>query len=250
MGDYWYDFITQIPDGWIQDPIGEDFAGEVTKNGGIATDIPGPTGGQYPIVPSSIEAVQAAFERAGRSPRRMCNTLPDWNSAGQIAAGVGTMGDWKFKYHWAESVKVASGVTKDGVRLLGKDVRLIDMDGDGQADNGAVNVWWNRGPQASANNGWLWETGGQAASGVPHSNLETLRFADINGDGRADYVIIGQGGALQAWLNIGKQGGTEIQWNGRGGIATGVIEDISKLLLADVRTYFTITFILYYEDKD
>lgn len=63
-------------------------------------------------------------------------------------------------------------------------------------DNGAVKVWWNYGPDENWDNGWKFVEGGQIASGVPHANWATLRFPDINGDGRADYVVVGEGGAL------------------------------------------------------
>lgn len=101
-------------------------------------------------------------------------------------------------------------------------------------DNGAIHVWWNRGPQADANNGWKWERGGKIADGARHANLATLRFPDINGDGRADYVFIGEGGALQNWMNTGRHGGTDVKWINRGGIATGEVSDLRDLVFGDV----------------
>jgi hypothetical protein len=72
-------------------------------------------------------------------------------------------------------------------------------------DSGAVTVYWNRGYDVGWANGWKFEPGGEIASGVPHVNLATLRFPDINGDGRADYVYIGEGGSLGHWLNTGTE---------------------------------------------
>jgi hypothetical protein len=37
---------------------------------------------------------------------------------------------------------------------------------------------------------------GEIASGVPHSNPATLRFPGINGNGRPDYVCVGESGLL------------------------------------------------------
>jgi hypothetical protein len=33
MGDYWYDFLTQVPDGWIKTPVGDDPEREEEENG-------------------------------------------------------------------------------------------------------------------------------------------------------------------------------------------------------------------------
>jgi hypothetical protein len=100
--------------------------------------------------------------------------------------------------------------------------------------DGSVTVYWNYGPDASWANGWKFVPGGQIASGVPHANLATLRFPDINGDGRADYVYIGAGGSLGHWLNTGTEGGTDVLFVAEGGIATGVGTDISNIVFADV----------------
>ncbi|KAM0360431.1 hypothetical protein ACHAP4_002508 [Fusarium culmorum] len=101
-------------------------------------------------------------------------------------------------------------------------------------DNGSVRVWWNYGPDDSWDNGWKFVPGGEIASGVPHANLETLRFPDINGDGRADYVYIGEGGSLKHHLNTGSVGGRDVLFHAMGGIATGAVSDISKLVFADM----------------
>ncbi|KAK2029622.1 hypothetical protein LX32DRAFT_616739 [Colletotrichum zoysiae] len=100
-------------------------------------------------------------------------------------------------------------------------------------NNGAVKIWWNYGPDDGWANGWKFVEGGEIASGVPHANWETLRFPDINGDGRADYVYIGEGGALKHHLNTGSVGGQDVLFLAQGGIATGAVDDISRLVFAD-----------------
>jgi hypothetical protein len=99
---------------------------------------------------------------------------------------------------------------------------------------GAVNVFWNYGPNNDWANGWKFVPNGTIAVGVPHANLATLRFPDINGDGRADYVYIGKGGSLGAWLNTGSPGGQDVLFVAEGGIATGASNEISKIVFADV----------------
>lgn len=101
-------------------------------------------------------------------------------------------------------------------------------------DTGAVDIWWNYGPDDGWANGWKFVSGGQIASGVDHANWGTLRFPDINGDGRADYVYIGQGGSLKHHMNTGSPGGQDVLFFGQGGIATGGTSNISDLIFADV----------------
>lgn len=123
----------------------------------------------------------------------------------------------------------------------GDQVFFADMNGDKKSDylvvngqTGAVTIYWNGGPDASADNGWRFIPGGVIASGVPHANLATLRFPDINGDGRADYVIVGKGGSLGLWLNIGQPGSHDVAFEAQGGIASGATSNFSNLLLEDI----------------
>ncbi|SCB65313.1 unnamed protein product [Fusarium graminearum] len=121
-----------------------------------------------------------------------------------------------------------------------KTIYLADMNGDGMddylvvdPDNGSVRAWWNYDPDESWDNGWKYVPGGEVTSGVPHANLETLRFPDINGDGLADYVYIGEGGSLNHHLNTGSVGGRDVLFHAMGGIAARAASDISKLVFAD-----------------
>ncbi|OAA72425.1 lipolytic protein G-D-S-L family [Cordyceps fumosorosea ARSEF 2679] len=116
-----------------------------------------------------------------------------------------------------------------------------DKNGDAMDDylvvnprNGAVRIFWNRGPDESWANGWKFVDGGVIASGVPHANLATLRFPDINGDGRTDYVYVGKSGSVVHFLNVGSVGGTDVVFHDQKGIATGVgLDDLPKLVFAD-----------------
>ncbi|RSL78301.1 hypothetical protein CEP51_008323 [Fusarium floridanum] len=296
MGDYWFDFISQIPKSWITKPVGPDPspAGPGSdENGGVATDIPGPDYGN-PIVVTSKERIREAYEITMKGDQSMCKSRPTWQSAGKIAMGVGKNGLWKFTENWGKAGKVF-----DGIGRSASGVRFHDMDGDGKADyvwldedtgrlecylnklpdgfvkagnhpkgviaqgtaaservyiadldadglpdylvvdpsDGSVDVWWNKGPSDTAPNGWDWARAGQIAPGAKHANLATLRFPDINGDGRADYVFIGKGGSLGHWMNTGTDTGRGVEWVTRHGIATGEsyqISDFSRLVLADI----------------
>lgn len=64
----------------------------------------------------------------------------------------------------------------DGIHKDPSEIRLADMDGDGDddyvhiGDNGSLRVWYNRGSTAD------------------HLRIHGLRFADVDGDGLDDYV--------------------------------------------------------------
>ncbi|CAM1510068.1 Fc.00g004030.m01.CDS01 [Cosmosporella sp. VM-42] len=132
-------------------------------------------------------------------PGEAATLIPTWYAAGQIALGnVGHNGDWKYHKDWVEAGKVADGLGHEWRRL--EDYMVVNP------DNGAVNVWWNYSPDDDWYNGWNFVEGGQIASGVPHANWETLQFPDINGDGRAGYVYIGEDGALRHHMNTGSEG--------------------------------------------
>ncbi|KAJ3497498.1 hypothetical protein NLG97_g1847 [Lecanicillium saksenae] len=195
-----------------------------------------------------------------------------WVAAGTVASGLGLdnsgvrlhdmNGDGKADYIWVSpqngeihcwinnlpepwtpagtNTGAMKGVIGSGVDQ-GKKVYLADMNGDGMddylvvdPDNGSVRVWWNYGPDANWANGWKFVAGGEIASGVKHANLATLRFPDINGDGRADYVYIGKGGSLKHWLNMGTTGGQDVLFHAQGGIATGAEDDFTKIVFADI----------------
>ena len=86
-------------------------------------------------------------------------------------------------------------------------IRFADINGDGKADylvvndDGSVDAWLNAGGDASGKPGWI--SMGRIAGGIkaPGKNVQ---FADIDGDGRADYLLIDPAnGAVTAWINNG-----------------------------------------------
>ncbi|EGX89576.1 lipolytic protein G-D-S-L family [Cordyceps militaris CM01] len=305
MGDYWYDFLTQVPGGWIQPPVGGDpqrpALDDPGLNGGIERHVPPPDFGQSPVDSRPEGRYKDVRDWAVAGPAK-CGSKPAWRATGKIAHGLGRNGDWKFHKNWTQVDDIAAGFGLDGahVRLhdmngddyvwidpntgeircwlnnlpkpwspagtnnsiigsgagRGETVYLADMNGDGMDDylivnprNGAVRVFWNHGPDSRWANGWKFVDGGVIAAGVPHANLATLRFPDINGDGRADYVYIGQGGSLVHWLNVGSVGGTDVVWHSQRGIATGVgLEDLSRLVFADINGDGRDDYLVYDDD--
>ncbi|MFJ8040316.1 FG-GAP-like repeat-containing protein [Kitasatospora sp. NPDC096147] len=129
---------------------------------------------------------------------------------------------------WKPSYQVASGLTSDRSR-----VRLADWDGDGRADylvingNGSVQVYVSNGGDGHGG----WKDSYQVASGVTNDPTK-VRFADWDGDGRADYLAFEDSGAFQVYLNRGGDG--RGGWGPQGQVATGMTPDRSRVRLADL----------------
>jgi hypothetical protein len=105
----------------------------------------------------------------------------------------------------------------------GAGVKFADIDGDGKADylwvakNGEVTAYLNGG---SSGDGWLWRSQGVIATGAGASRQD-VKFADIDGDGLADYLWINRlDGSVSEWRNDGTA--DNWQWDPQGEIATGV----------------------------
>ncbi|MEU0549878.1 FG-GAP-like repeat-containing protein [Micromonospora sp. NPDC005979] len=129
---------------------------------------------------------------------------PGWNWAGQIAAGAGPR----------------------------EQVRFADLDGDGRDDylllgeQGQVRLWLNRG----TGDGVRWQSQGEVARGS--APRDQVRFADFDGDGRDDYLVVGDQGQVQAWLNTGA--GDAVSWTAKGVVATGVGATREQVRFADI----------------
>ncbi|NGO15440.1 hypothetical protein G5C60_49675 [Streptomyces sp. HC44] len=129
---------------------------------------------------------------------------------------------------WSPLGQVASGLTADARR-----VRFADFDGDGRADyivlgaDGAATVYLNRGGDGHGG----WSVLGQVATGRTTDPTQ-VKFADIDGDGRTDYVLLASTGAVSVWLNRGGDG--RGGWSPLGRIATGLTADASKVRFADL----------------
>ena len=153
MGDYWYDFITQIPKKWISNPEGDSPAGDGSSqsNGGIDKDIPDPDWGVSPVQETSKAQIAILAMQALGGGYDTCKANPHWLGTGKLALGnVGHNGDWKYHKDWQEAGKVAAGLGLDSryVRYVKVCVlvdiftradrsmqchRLHDMNGDGKA---------------------------------------------------------------------------------------------------------------------
>ncbi len=132
---------------------------------------------------------------------------------------------------WYPQGQIASGVGDPGSQII-----FADINGGGKADyldvdsnTGALQAWLNGGPGCG---GWCWYPQGTIATGVGAPGSQ-IRFADINGDGRADYVNLQPNGAMDVWVNGGAGCGVWC-WYPKGTIATGVGDPGSHIRLADI----------------
>ncbi|KAL8986983.1 MAG: hypothetical protein Q9177_003772, partial [Variospora cf. flavescens] len=98
------------------------------------------------------------------------------------------------------------------VNVVGDGTWLADMDGDGLDDriwiteDGRISVWLNGQANAQAPFGWDWfaQNNQQPVVSGINAKREQYRLADIDGDGKADLVVIElKTGAISAWLNNG-----------------------------------------------
>ncbi|MEV6952465.1 FG-GAP-like repeat-containing protein [Streptomyces sp. NPDC051183] len=181
-----------------------------------------------------------------------------WETLGQVATGTTTDrtrvrladfdGDGRFDYivinangsvnvhlnrggdgrgGWQDIGQVAYGTTSDASK-----VRFADWDGDGRTDYlafndaGAVDAYLNRGGDKVA----PWQKAGRVAVGVT-SDRARIRFADADGDGKADYYAVKPDGKVDLYINRGGDPGNG--WQVVGQIATGLTTDHTKVQFVD-----------------
>ncbi|MFF3653085.1 FG-GAP-like repeat-containing protein [Streptomyces sp. NPDC002181] len=151
------------------------------------------------------------------------------DSDGSVRVWLNRGGDPAGAGGWQSIGKVATGTTNRA-----EQVRIADFDGDGRADyltiadNGAVRAHLNRGGDPAGNTGW--RDIGQVATGTT-TDRSRVRLADYDGDGRADYWMIGPGGGVTTYLNRGGDG--HGGWQYLGQTATGLTTDHGRVQLAD-----------------
>ncbi|MFI0234893.1 FG-GAP repeat domain-containing protein [Streptomyces sp. NPDC017086] len=124
----------------------------------------------------------SALVAPGRAVAAACGTeRGGWRPIGQISAGP-----------------------QDGVARWRARIRFADLDGDGRADyillddGGGVRAWLNRG--GDGNGGWAYRGRIGNGNGAAPSQI---RFADVDGDGRDDYLVVNADGEVDAWFNRG-----------------------------------------------
>lgn len=120
------------------------------------------------------------------------------NAKGRAKAWVNN-GDYTF----TDMGEIAPGLDED---LSASKIEFHDVSGDGKADylviygGGAVKAYLNNGNLPSGN-GRIWQDPPITISSGVGAPGSKVTFADLNGDGYADYVVVYDGGAVEGFLN-------------------------------------------------
>jgi hypothetical protein len=123
---------------------------------------------------------------------------------------------------------------------------LLDVLGDGRDDylsvddEGRVIAYINGGV---ANGNQIWLPQDEIASGVGATRGE-VRFADLDGDGRVEYLHVHENGAVDSWRNVGAADSAfpgRVTWVPQGQIASGIGKDGEGVHFADLNgIYFNL----------
>ncbi|KAI0095577.1 SGNH hydrolase-type esterase domain-containing protein [Nemania sp. FL0031] len=152
-----------------------------------------------------------------------------------LAPGQGEpASDGDFKPAWNKKGVVATGACPRA------QLHFMDLNGDGLKDyacvdpsTGATNVHLNI-PDAAGKTSGSWKALGQIATGAQGRDGTGVLFADLNGDGRDDYIYVDPAnGDVNAWINQLEKDGVW-QWQNIGRIAGGVGATNETLQMVDI----------------
>lgn len=125
------------------------------------------------------------------------------------------------------------------------EIQFADLNGDGRAEylwvhsDGSVDVWLNL--RGSAETGStldiIWNSQTRSVGGIGRDGAG-VRFADLNGDGKAEYIYVQEDGCLVVYLNTGsKDNGPNaglINWSLQTQTSPGIASIRSQTVLADI----------------
>ncbi|KAK2772911.1 hypothetical protein FQN52_004812 [Onygenales sp. PD_12] len=178
--------------------------------------------------------------------------LRNWDDLGTIAPGIsGVTGDMiEFADMDGDGLADFLAVAEDGSIKMWKNnglvgsklasIRFADLTGNGRADlisvnpQGVTRAWLNKGYKDKK---VTWEDIGEIAPGIDENlATSTIEFADVNGDKRADFLVIYKGGAVKAYLNNGNfpDAGKDRNWQPSIVISPGVEEPGRKIRFSDL----------------
>ncbi|KAI4182509.1 MAG: hypothetical protein LQ346_006572 [Caloplaca aetnensis] len=158
----------------------------------------------------------------GPGSNDFCTGKLFWNPFGELLNGAGLGPD----------------LDQDGTHA----VTFADLNGDGRDDfiwigpNGEVTAFVNGGLAADGH--WIWYPQPALIAGGVGGKRSEIQFADLNGDGRAEYLWVHEDGSIDVWLN--QQGSDEstttlaINWNQQTRSAKGIGRDGAGVRFADL----------------
>ncbi|CAG8973853.1 hypothetical protein HYALB_00005599 [Hymenoscyphus albidus] len=230
--------------GWIRDPLVDQ--GQIATGFGLGSNIwlsescslnkqSGTCecqSGYVPITPVLLNSTQKCGILMLKSPTTTAVHFADIdgdgradylyiNKTGAVAAFL-NVGEGN-NISWLPQGQIATAVGGDR-----GNIHLADINGDGRADylwvhnNGSVDCWLNMGLKAGK---VTWHKKQTIAVGFGNDGAG-VRFADLNGDGRAEYIYVNSNISVVVWLNEGSPGGVAnsaiVSWLAQGVIAVGV----------------------------
>ncbi|MFG2714199.1 FG-GAP-like repeat-containing protein [Streptomyces goshikiensis] len=175
----------RTPDGAEGDPktCGVDSAADLGKGwkpmGVIAPGMGGPAG--------RIDLVQLN----GDHRADYVKIFPD----GSVRAALNTLGA-DGRIHWVDQ-----GIIAPGVGQPGDSVRFADMNGDGLDDYLVVGPAGSMDAHVHVPNTMTWTKIDTFATGTKAGPRARMRLGDVNGDRKADYLVVGRTGAVHAYVN-------------------------------------------------
>ncbi|MCG7528557.1 phosphatidylinositol-specific phospholipase C domain-containing protein [Streptomyces sp. OfavH-34-F] len=139
---------------------------------------------------------------------------------GSVQAWLNTADPATGGVKWSDQGVIASGSSA----WTGDQIRFADVGGDERADylvldpaNGAVHAYINTGGNGRGG----WQDKGVIATGSSAWTGAQVRFADVGGDTRADYLVVAANGATRALLNTTDPATGNVKWSDQGVIASG-----------------------------
>ncbi|KAJ6585880.1 hypothetical protein B0H19DRAFT_1110925 [Mycena capillaripes] len=277
MADAWFSGLWQAAEwGWIDPPVGDLPTGNGNKEFCSTNPVWYPQG-PTDCTCSFTEPNQATHDFP-LPPSGQCTDLNDNSTAVRFAD---LNGDGRAEYLWLDGQGATtaflnlgssqtgtnagqvqwlpSGVIATGVGASRRQVQFADLNGDGRAeylfvhDDGSVDAWLNLGGPDDGPNAAkvVWSPSGSIATGIGEDGAG-VRFADLNGDGRAEYLWLDENGAMTAYLNLGAptggSGAANVEWLPQGVVATGPANGATRdnVILADINgdgraDYLTVT---------
>ncbi|KAH8684260.1 SGNH hydrolase-type esterase domain-containing protein [Tricladium varicosporioides] len=231
MATAWYDAIQQATSpskAWISPPrVGNTLSGRAICNGSVQWVSRGLVATGFGNGDAS-NVFFADINGDGKSDYIVLD--PTGEAKAWLNGGVGSDGT---SINWSYEGAVARSVGK-----AGSTIHFADLNGDGlddylsvEASTGAVSMWQNRGSINGTSDIRLAYLGivadGAGAGGG-------VFFADMDGDGRDDYVWVDVDGSTALWLNggIGEDGNWI--WTSKGKIANGIGATRDEIRLADI----------------
>jgi lysophospholipase L1-like esterase len=204
-------------------PPGSDTPGDYN------VDIDGDGRAEYLVLGpnGSVDAYKYSSGTTWTDLGRIANGSAQWSDKQVRFADID--GDRKAEYlvlgpnGSVDAYQYAGGTTWNGLGRIAngsaqwtdKQIRFADIDGDGKAEylvlgpNGSVDAY-------KYSSGTTWTDLGRIANGSAQWSDKQVRFADIDGDRKAEYLVLGPNGSVDAYQYAG---GTT--WNGLGRIANG-----------------------------